>query len=62
MSKYDHFATVMKDQALLVAALQDLGHTVEVFKQMFTPMADLPLGGKGLYFKWVCGVRGVFSA
>lgn len=33
MSKYDHFATVMKDEALLVAALQDLGHTVEVFKE-----------------------------
>ena len=32
MSKYDQFATVMKDESLLVAALQDLGHTVEVFK------------------------------
>jgi hypothetical protein len=32
MSKYDHFATVMKDESLLVAALQDLGHTVEVFR------------------------------
>lgn len=33
MSKYDQFATVMKDETLLVAALRDLGHTVEVFQK-----------------------------
>jgi hypothetical protein len=33
MSKYDHFETVMKDERLLVAALQDLGHAVEVFQE-----------------------------
>ena len=33
MSKYDQFATVMKDERLLVAALRDLGHTVDVFQE-----------------------------
>ena len=33
MSKYDQFATVMKDEGLLVSALRDLGHTVEVFHE-----------------------------
>jgi hypothetical protein len=33
LSKYDQFATVMRDDGLLVAALQDLGHTVEVFQE-----------------------------
>ena len=33
MSKYDQFATVMKDESLLVSALQDLGHNVEVHRE-----------------------------
>ena len=33
MSKYDEFATVMKDESLLVSALQDLGHNVEVHRE-----------------------------
>jgi Protein of unknown function (DUF1257) len=33
MSKYDQFATVMKDESLLVSALQDLGHTVDVHRE-----------------------------
>jgi hypothetical protein len=33
LSKYDQFATVMKDEGLFIAALRDLGHTVEVFQE-----------------------------
>jgi hypothetical protein len=33
VSKYDQFATVMKDESLLIESLQALGHKVEVFKE-----------------------------
>ena len=33
MSKYDQFATVMKNEALLIESLQSLGHKVEVYKE-----------------------------
>jgi hypothetical protein len=33
MSKYDQFATVMKDEILLIESLQSLGHKVEVYRE-----------------------------
>jgi hypothetical protein len=36
LSKYDQFATVMKDEGLLIESLQALGHKVEIFKEGMT--------------------------